>query len=57
LAKIGPCSFAEEGGNDQIDASSVRLDPTHDFILEKECPYGKRSNSPSGKNGLDDDHV
>ena len=57
LAKIGPCSFAEVGGNDQIDASFVRLDPTHGFMLEKEGPYGERSNSPSGKNGLDDDHV
>jgi len=57
LAKIASCSFAEVGGNDQIDASFVRLDPTHGFMLEKEGPYGERSNSPSGKNGLDDDHV
>ncbi|KEH29532.1 hypothetical protein MTR_4g044357 [Medicago truncatula] len=36
LAKIAPCSFVEDGDNDQIDASSVRLDPTHGFMLEKE---------------------
>jgi len=50
-------NFAEDGGNDQIDASYVRLDPTHGFMLKKEGPYGQRSNSPSGKNGIDDDQV
>jgi len=57
LAKITPCSFAENGGNHQIDAVSIRLDPTRGFMLEKEDPYGKRSSSPSGKNDLDDNHV
>jgi hypothetical protein len=32
LAKIAPCSFSKNGCNDQIDASYVRLDPTHGFI-------------------------
>jgi len=57
LAKIAPCSFAEDDGNHQIDAVSVRLDPTHGFTLEKERLYNKRSDSPFGKNDLNDDHV
>jgi len=61
LANILPCSFAKDGGNGQIDASSVRLDPTHGFMLEKEVlKTGKMVKDlipPSGKNGLDDDHV
>jgi len=32
LAKKASYSFAKNGCNDQIDASSVRLDPTHGFI-------------------------
>jgi len=39
LAKIVPCSFAENGSNHQVDAISVRLDPTHGFMLEKEDPW------------------
>ena len=57
LARIAPCSFAEDCGSDQIDAGVVRLDPIHGFMMEKEDPNGKRSNSPSGKNDLDDNHV
>lgn len=57
LAKIAPCSFAEDGDSGQIDAVSVRLDPTHGFMLEKEILYGKRSDFPPGKNGLGNDHV
>jgi hypothetical protein len=38
LAKIVPCSFVEDGCNDQIDTSSVRLDPIHGFIWEKKVP-------------------
>jgi hypothetical protein len=57
LAKIAPCSFAEVGGNDQIDVVYVRLDPTHGFLLEKDSLYGERYDSPSRRNGLDNDHV
>jgi len=35
LAKIAQCSFAKDGCNDQIDVSSVKLDPTHGFIWKK----------------------
>ncbi len=43
LAKIVPCSLVEDDGNRQIDAISLRLDPTHGFMLEKEGIYNKRS--------------
>jgi len=40
-----------------MDAASVRLDPTHGFMMEKGILYGERSDSLFGKNGLDNDHV
>jgi len=57
LPRIEPCSFAKDDGNHQMDAASVRLDPTHDFMMEKGILYGERSDSLFGKNGLDNDHV
>jgi len=51
------CSFAGDGGSDQIDAVSVRLDPTHGSMLDKESLHVERSDSPFGMNNLDDDHV
>jgi len=38
LEKITSCSFAEDGCNDQIDMSSVRLDLIHCFMWEKKVP-------------------
>ncbi|KEH22248.1 hypothetical protein MTR_7g035015 [Medicago truncatula] len=38
LEKIAPCSFAEDGCNDQTNVSSVRLDPTHGFMWKNETP-------------------
>jgi len=57
LAKIAPCSFAEDDGNHQIDSVSVRLDPSHGFMLEKEGLYDKRFDSSSGRIGLDNNHI
>jgi len=58
LAKIAACSFAEDGGSSsQWNAVSIRLDPTHGFMPGKESLEDKRSDSPFGKNDLDDDHV
>lgn len=60
LAKIVPCSFAENGNDDQIETSSVRLDPTHDFVLENEILNTeitvKDLFPPSGRDGSDNDH-
>ena len=56
LAKITPCSFAKDGDNDQIDTTSVRLDPTHSFMLEKEVlnteKMAKDLILSTGKNGI-----
>jgi len=54
IAKIAPCSFDEDGCNDQIDVSFVRLDPTHDLMWEKEVrntkSLAKDSIPPSRRN-------
>jgi len=54
LANIAPCSFAEDGCNDQTYVNSVRPHPTHGFMLEKEIPntelMAKGLIPPTGRN-------
>jgi len=61
LEKIAPCSFAEDGDDDQIGKSFIRLDPTHGFMLEKKVLNTEilmKDLFPlSWRNGPNDNHV